>query len=59
MKVIMVSFRPVLYFLDGLFLASHAGVFRGARSSSLGRDEKQASLTTPAWEASPFQAPRW
>ena len=54
MKVIMVSFRPVLYFLDGLFLASHAGVFRGARFSSLGRDEKRASLTTPAWEASPF-----
>ena len=34
-------------------LASHAGVFRGARISSLpvGRDEKRAPLKTPAWEA--------
>ena len=40
---------------DGaLILASHAGVFRGARFSSLlvGRDEKRAPLKTPAWEAS-------
>ena len=36
------------------YLASHAGVFRGARFSSpsfVGRDEKQAPLKTPAWEA--------
>ena len=34
-------------------LASHAGVFRGARFSTLpvGRDEKRAPLKTPAWEA--------
>ena len=37
-------------------IASHAGVFRGARFSSLptkfvGRDEKWAPLKTPAWEA--------
>ena len=31
-----------------LTLASHAGVFRGARLSSLGRDEKRAPLKTPA-----------
>ena len=40
---------------DGaLILASHAGVFRGARFSSLhvGRDEKRAPRKTPAWEAS-------
>ena len=39
-------------------LASHTGDFRGARFSSLptnpncGRDERQAFLKTPAWEAS-------
>ena len=34
-------------------LASHAGVFRGARISSLvGREEIRAPLKTPAWEAS-------
>ena len=33
-------------------LASHAGVFRRARPSSLvGRDERRAPLKTPAWEA--------
>ena len=36
-------------------LASHAGVFRGARFSSLPthvrRDEKRAPLKTPLWEA--------
>ena len=33
-------------------LASHAGVFGGARLSSLvGRDERRAPLKTPAWEA--------
>ena len=34
-------------------LASHAGVFRRARISSLpfGRDEIRAPLKTPAWEA--------
>jgi len=32
-------------------LASLAGVFSGARFSSLGRDEKRAPLKTPAWEA--------
>ena len=38
-------------------LASNAGVFTGARFSSvpLGRDEKRAPLRTPAWEAS-FQS---
>jgi len=30
-------------------VASHAGVFRGARF--VGRDEKRAPLKTPAWEA--------
>ena len=35
-----------------LSVASHAGVFRGARFSSfVGRDEKRAPLKTPAWEA--------
>ena len=35
-------------------IASYAGVFRGARISSLlvGRDEIRAPLKTPAWEAS-------
>ena len=33
----------------GLSLASHEGVFRGARF--VGRDEKLAPLKTPAWEA--------
>ena len=38
------------------FLASHAGVFRGARFSSLlVRDEKRAPLKTPAWEAKSFR----
>ena len=32
-----------------LLLASHAGVFRGARLSSL--DERRAPLKMPAWEA--------
>ena len=32
-------------------LASHAGVFRGARISSVGREEIRAPLKTPAWEA--------
>ena len=34
-------------------VASHAGVFRGARLSSLptGEDEKRTLLKTPAWEA--------
>ena len=32
-------------------VASHAGVFRGARISSLPREEKRAPLKTPAWEA--------
>ena len=37
------------------FLASHAGVSRGARFSSLvGRDEIPAPLKTPAWEANAF-----
>ena len=44
------------FYQDELDLASHAGVFRGARFSSLptkdeGRDEKRAPLKTPAWEA--------
>ena len=39
------------------YKASHAGVFSGARISSLptkfvGRDEIRAPLKTPAWEAS-------
>ena len=38
--------------ISGFHLASHAGVFRGARFSSLrGRDEKRTPLKTPAWEA--------
>ena len=35
-------------------LASHAGIFRGARISSLpfvGREEIRAPLKTPAWQA--------
>ena len=32
-------------------LASHAGVFRGARFSSLPKNEKRAPLKMPAWEA--------
>ena len=33
-------------------LASHAGVFRGGNAFfSVGRDEKQTPLKTPAWEA--------
>ena len=33
-------------------LASHAGVFRRARPTSLvGRDERRAPLKTPPWEA--------
>ena len=32
-------------------LASHAGVFRGARLSFVGRDGIPAPLKTPAWEA--------
>ena len=36
-----------------LYLASHAGVFRGARVSFLcGEGWKTSSLKTPAWEAS-------
>ena len=35
-----------------LSVASHAGIFRGARFSSfVGRNEKRAPLKTPAWEA--------
>ena len=40
-----------------LIIASHAGVFRGARFPSLpteavcGRDETRAPIKTPAWEA--------
>ena len=34
----------------GISIASHAGVFTGARISSL-REEKRAPLKTPAWEA--------
>ena len=37
-------------------VASHAGVFRGARFSSLPRDEKRAPLKTPAWEANKIEA---
>ena len=43
-----------LYLLP--FLAFHAGLFRGARIS-LGRDETEAPLKTPAWEASYLHAP--
>ena len=41
---------------SGPILASHAGVFRGARISFLGREEIRAPLKTPAWEASPIWA---
>ena len=34
-----------------LLLASHASVFRGARFSSLPREEIRAPLKTPPWEA--------
>ena len=40
-------------------LASHAGVFRGGMKNaffSVGRDEKQTSLKTPAWEDKQSQA---
>ena len=47
--------------LSHQLLASHAGVFRGARISSLsslvflpGREEIRAPLKTPAWEANQF-----
>ena len=36
---------------DHSTLASHAGVFRGARLSFVGRDGIPAPLKTPAWEA--------
>ena len=36
------------------FLASHTGVFMGARISSLPSDETRAPLKTPAWEATQF-----
>ena len=44
-----------MIFLAPWTIASHAGVFRGARISSLpreeGRDEIRVPLKTPAWEA--------
>ena len=43
--------------LSGRYVASHAGVFRGARFSSLPRDEKRAPLKTPAWEARRYGDP--
>ena len=41
-------------------VASHGGVFRGARFSyiSVGGDEKRALLKTPAWEATKSQEKR-
>ena len=39
-------------------VASHAGIFRGARFSFWGTDEKRAPLKTPAWEARPKGANR-
>ena len=36
------------------FLASHTGVFMGARISSLPSDETRAPLKTHAWEATQF-----
>ena len=39
-----------------VYLASHAGVFRGARISSafVGREEIRARLKTLAWEATVY-----
>ena len=37
--------------LSDFWVASHAGVFRGARVSSEGRDEIRAPINTPVWEA--------
>ena len=37
------------------YLAPHAGVFRGARISSLPTNEIRAPLKTPAWETSPYR----
>ena len=41
-------------------VASHGGVFRGARFSyiSVGGDEKRALLKTPAWEATKSEEKR-
>ena len=38
-------------FVSRNWVASHAGVFRGARVSSEGRDEIRAPINTPVWEA--------
>ena len=38
-------------FVSRNWVASHAGVFRGARFSSEGRDEIRAPINTPVWEA--------
>ena len=46
-----VSPRIQPFLLAPRHLASHAGVFRGARVSSLGREEIRAPLKRPAWEA--------
>ena len=48
--------RPLGHCSFRISLASHAGVFRGARFSVLpktfvARDDKRAPLKTPAWEA--------
>ena len=51
--------ESVEFDLGSTHVASHAGVFRGARFSSLptGRDERRASLKTPVWEATTHFAP--
>ena len=45
--------------LGSTHVASHGGVFREARFSSLptGRDERRARLKTPLWEATTYVAP--
>ena len=41
-----------------IYLASHTGLFRGARLSSfVRRDERRAPLKTPAWEANIYYMP--
>ena len=50
-----------IFSCSGMFLTSHAGVFRGVRISSLpqtafvGREEIRAPLKTPGWEARMFR----
>ena len=48
------------YHISLAMIASHAGVFRGARISSLvGREEIRAPLKMPAWEAIAMRVRAW